>query len=98
LYTKNVKILIYVDYYYYTVDAQDCLEVSLALHELEGGPQFVHLELTALPEGCTQIRTVFWIGSGRIGIILADPDPYSFQPNVKQNYFFQKISIYCPKY
>ncbi len=22
-------------------------------------------------------------GSGRIGIILPDPDPYSFQPNVK---------------
>ncbi len=25
-------------------------------------------------------------GSGRIGIILLDPDPYPFQPNVKVNY------------
>jgi hypothetical protein len=33
------------------LDAQDCLKVCLALHELEGGPQFVHLELRALPEG-----------------------------------------------
>jgi hypothetical protein len=29
--------------------------------------------------------------SGRAGIILADPDPYSFQPNGKAKlYFFQK--------
>jgi hypothetical protein len=72
------------------MDAQDCLEVCLSFHELESGPQFVHLELRALPEGYTQIS------SGRIGIILADPDPYSFQPSVKLKSFFQIISIYCP--
>ncbi len=29
-------------------------------------------------------------GSGRIGIILPDPDPYLFQPNVKVNYTFPR--------
>ncbi len=51
-------------------------------------------------------------GSGRIGIILQDPDRdrhpgpaipnpdlYPFQPNLKKTrvYFFKKIPVYCPK-
>ncbi len=39
-------------------------------------------------------------GSGRIGVILPDPDLYPFQPNVKigKLSFFQKMSICFPKY
>jgi hypothetical protein len=34
----------------------------------------------------TQIAVLLWSGSGQIGIMLADPDPYLFQPNVMRNY------------
>ncbi len=39
-------------------------------------------------------------GSGPIGIILVDPDPYLYSSAKckAKLYFFQKISMYCPKY
>jgi hypothetical protein len=37
-------------------------------------------------------------GSGRIGIILADPDPYPFQPNIQlKNTFFGIFSLCIQK-
>jgi hypothetical protein len=40
--------------------------------------------------------SVLDIGSGRIDIFLADPDP--FQPNTKLNLIFSRLLISSPKY
>ncbi len=55
-----------------------------------------------IPDPGSRIRirntAVLWIRIQSIGIILPDPDPYPFQPNVKSfTIVFQKISIYRPK-